>query len=126
MTAIINLSFDEAMAVYEEVMLATDSKPAVRISGTLEHILLSCENSFNGENDALFFKAAFLLKEIISKHPFMDGNKRGALAITDAFLSQNGQFLEFERQDVAFLEEIDFKKLRVGTIKKFLEKKVKV
>lgn len=124
MIEIIHLSFDEAIAVYEEIMALTDSIAVMREPATLEFILLDCAKLFNEEKDLLLFKAAYLLKEIISKHPFMDGNKRGALAISSGFLKLNGYSLRLNLPDVAFLEEIDSKKYRVSTVKKFLEKKV--
>lgn len=123
MTEIIHLSFDEAVLIYEEIMKSTNCKPIFRDTAMLEHIISSCEKLFNSEKDSVLFKAAYLMKEIISKHPFMDGNKRGALSIADGFLKLNGCNLILAIDDVKFLEEIDSKKLRVGTVKKFLEKR---
>jgi len=40
--------------------------------------------------DSLAARAAFILRGIAQDHPFADGNKRTALAVTLAFLEWNG------------------------------------
>lgn len=39
---------------------------------------------------AIIKKAAFLLYNVIIVHPFLNGNKRTAFGITEAFLESNG------------------------------------
>jgi len=41
---------------------------------------------------SLFEKAAYLLCFIIERHPFVDGNKRTAIAIAAYFLERNDTF----------------------------------
>ncbi len=109
---------------YNEVMLQTGSKPMFRDIASLEFSLERTKELYNAEKCALFMKAAFLLREIATKHPFMDGNKRGASSITDRFLRLNGKELKLEISDVDFLKKIGAKKIRVNGVKKWLEERV--
>jgi len=43
---------------------------------------------------SLFEKAAYLLCFIIERHPFVDGNKRTAIAMAAYFLERNGHVLD--------------------------------
>ena len=119
------LSVEEALLIYNEVMIETKSRPMFREIASLEFALEKVKGLFMKEGSPLLFKAAFLLKEIITKHPFLDGNKRGASAIADGFLRLNGKKLKLEREDVRFLEEIDSKSLKLQAVKEWLEKRAR-
>lgn len=43
-----------------------------------------------GYYDTLIHEAAVLLESLVQNHPFVDGNKRVAFAVTDVFLRING------------------------------------
>lgn len=43
-----------------------------------------------GYYDTLIHEAAALLESLVQNHPFVDGNKRVAFAVTDVFLRING------------------------------------
>lgn len=118
------LSIEEALLIYSEVMIKTKSRPMFREIGSLEFALEKVKGLFEKEENVLVSKAAFLLKEIITKHPFLDGNKRAAGAITDGFLRINGKRLTLEIEDIAFLEAIDSRKLKLKKVKEWLEKHV--
>ena len=124
MAKIKHLSVEEALMSYTEVMLQTGSKPMFRDIASLEFSLERTKEVYNKEKEVLLLKAAFLLREIASKHPFMDGNKRGASAITDRFLRLNGKKLKLEMEDVEFLKKIGAKKIKIQGVKKWLEKRV--
>ena len=40
-----------------------------------------------------------MLESLAMNHPFIDGNKRTALAVTDAFLRKNGRFIDCDNDD---------------------------
>ena len=120
MSRINYLTLEEAVLIYNKVMESTYSVPIVRDSATIEFVLEKVKELFNKENGPLFWKAAFLIKEIVTKHPFLDGNKRAASAITDGFLKLNGKNLKLAMEDVSFLEEIDSKRLKLKIVHEWL------
>ncbi len=59
----------------------------LRDAGALESAL---HRPQTGYYDTLIHEAAALLESLIQNHPFVDGNKRVAFAVTDVFLRVNG------------------------------------
>lgn len=60
---------------------------SLRDAGALEAAL---HRPQTGYYDTLIHEAAALLESLVQNHPFADGNKRVAFAITDVFLRING------------------------------------
>ncbi len=60
--------------------------------GLLESALEQPQASFGGRllHPGLHEQAAAYLFHLVNNHPFLDGNKRVALAVTDVFLRING------------------------------------
>ena len=54
-----------------------------------------------GYYDGLIEEAAALMESLSQNHPFIDGNKRVAFAVTDTFLRMNGQYIDCDR-DAAY------------------------
>jgi len=48
----------------------------------------------------LFSKAAALMDSLIRNHPYMDGNKRSAIAATGLFLAINGYTLNVKDEEM--------------------------
>jgi death on curing protein len=61
--------------------------PGIRDAGALEAAL---HRPQTGYYDTLIHQAAALFESLIQNHPFVDGNKRVAFAVTDVFLQING------------------------------------
>ena len=120
----ISLSVEEALEIYNKVMEETGSRPVVRDMASLEIIMEKTKSFMQEDEQSLIWKAAFIIREIISKHPFMDGNKRAALSIAASFLRVNGIHVKFYKKDIDLIEEIDFKKYKVKTVKEWLSRKV--
>lgn len=59
----------------------------LRDAGALESAL---HRPQTGYYDTLLHEAAALLESLVQNHPFVDGNKRVAFAVTDVFLRING------------------------------------
>jgi death-on-curing protein len=59
----------------------------LRDAGALESAL---HRPQTGYYDTLIHEAAALLESMVQNHPFVDGNKRVAFAVTDVFLRING------------------------------------
>lgn len=64
--------------------------PGIRDAGALESAL---HRPQTGYYDTLVHQAAALLEGLIQNHPFVDGNKRVAFAVTDVFLRINGYWI---------------------------------
>ncbi|MEG3894312.1 MULTISPECIES: type II toxin-antitoxin system death-on-curing family toxin [unclassified Microcoleus] len=69
--------------------------PGVRDEGLLESALAQPQATFGGEylHPTIAAQAAAYLYHIAMNHPFIDGNKRSAFAVTDTFLRLNGFYL---------------------------------
>lgn len=69
--------------------------PGVRDEGLLESALAQPQATFGGEylHPTIAEQAAAYLYHIAMNHPFIDGNKRSAFAVTDTFLRLNGFYL---------------------------------
>ncbi len=65
----------------------------VRDAGLLESAIF---RPLTGYYAGLFEAAAALMESLANNHPFIDGNKRVAFAVTDMMLRANGYFLDAE------------------------------
>ncbi|HEU4655442.1 MAG TPA: type II toxin-antitoxin system death-on-curing family toxin [Steroidobacteraceae bacterium] len=69
----------------------------LRDAGALESAL---HRPQTGYYDTLIHEAAALLESLIQNHPFVDGNKRVAFAVTDVFLRINGYHIVGDSQAI--------------------------
>ena len=74
----------------------------VRDEGLLESALAQPQATFGGEflHPTISEQAAAYLYHIAMNHPFIDGNKRTAFAVTDTFLRLNGCALNLTDDEV--------------------------
>ncbi|MGI0046877.1 MAG: type II toxin-antitoxin system death-on-curing family toxin [Nitrosotalea sp.] len=76
--------------------------------------------------DSLAAKAAFILFQIISSHPFIDGNKRTAYGASDVFLRLNGYHIRVEPEEaLEFIVRIAAVKSDEATVRKWLRQHLK-
>jgi death-on-curing protein len=79
----------------------------VRDANALESALDRPRQSAIYENASISRQAATLFWGVIKNHPFLDGNKRTALVITDLFLRANGfTFAATEDEQFALAIEV--------------------
>ena len=86
------LDADGVLAIHAEVLAAHGGSPGLRDQGLLESAVAAPQASFGGElliQEPVAVAAAYLFY-LCRNHPFVDGNKRTALAATLVFLQQNG------------------------------------
>lgn len=86
------LDAEGVLAIHEEVLVAHGGSPGVRDHGLLESAVAAPQASFGGEfliREPVEIAAAYLFY-LCCNHPFVDGNKRTALAAALVFLKQNG------------------------------------
>jgi death-on-curing protein len=79
-------------AVHAEVIAAHGGSPGIRDEALLESAVAAPQATMMGEpllSDPIELAAAYLCY-LCRNHPFVDGNKRTALATALVFLSENG------------------------------------
>ena len=90
------MSFDypdigEAIAIHDALIDEFGGTMGVRDEGALASAIMRPQL---GYYDGLSEEAAALLESLANNYPFVDGNKRTAVAVTDTFLRLNGHFID--------------------------------
>ena len=90
------LTLDEVLALHADQIERYGGAPGVRDLALLESALASPRATFGGKHlhATLPEMAGAYLFHLAQNHPFVDGNKRTALAAAIAFLGLNGLWLE--------------------------------
>ena len=89
----LHLTAEAVKAIHEEVLTAHGGSPGLRDSALLESAIAAPQAAEGGEallRDVVEIAAAYLYY-LCSNHPFVDGNKRTALAACLVFLEANGR-----------------------------------
>ena len=89
-------SVEAVKAIHAEVLAAHGGSAGVREEALLESAMAAPQATMMGETlftDPLEIAAAYLFY-LCKNHPFVDGNKRTALATCLVFLSENGLLLD--------------------------------
>jgi death-on-curing protein len=87
-----HLSVSAVLAIHEVAIKAHGGSPGLRDAALLESAVAAPQASFGGEplmKDGIEIAAAYLFY-VCRNHPFVDGNKRAALAASLVFLDSNG------------------------------------
>ncbi len=86
-----HLSTEAVLAIHEQVLSAHGGGAGLRDRALLESAVAAPKATFGGEaiiSDVVELAAAYLFY-LCKNHPFVDGNKRTALASCLVFLSEN-------------------------------------
>jgi death-on-curing protein len=96
------LTLDEVLRIHSDQIRRYGGRRGVRDLGLLSSALAMPEASFGGLalHSSLPEMAAAYLFHIARNHPFVDGNKRTALAAALAFLWLNGRRLEADDDEL--------------------------
>jgi death on curing protein len=86
-------SIDEVLAAHARLLELFGGAPGIRDRAALESALGRPQSGYYRD---VIEQAAALLESLSQNHPFIDGNKRTAIAVTAAFLRVNGFRLEFD------------------------------
>ena len=121
--------------VHEIVVLPYEGKTPVRDEGTLEYIVqmflkTALLDAANHKEHTSVDDATYLLYEIATKHPFMDGNKRTATIMALAFIYKESndsimpKFRNYQenKRYQNFIKRVAQKKHTKQYVKKFLTK----
>jgi death-on-curing protein len=85
------LSINEVIEIHDHEIAVAGGSPGIRDLKALESALGAAQASFSGQYLMdIFQMAATYVHSIAMNHPFMDGNKRTALASGLVFLYING------------------------------------
>ncbi|MFY9315287.1 MAG: type II toxin-antitoxin system death-on-curing family toxin [Burkholderiales bacterium] len=86
-----HLEVEAVVAIHAEVLAAHGGSPGLRDKGLLESAVAAPQASFGGQPlivDPIEIAAAYLFY-LCRNHPFVDGNKRTALAASLVVLGEN-------------------------------------
>ena len=89
----LHLTAEAVKAIHDEVLAAHGGSPGLRDVALLESAVAAPQATYGGEallKDVVEIAAAYLFY-LCSNHPFVDGNKRTALAACLVFLEANGR-----------------------------------
>ena len=99
------LTLDEVTELHEKLITATGGSSGIRDSGLLESAVMGCYQSFGGEDlyPTVVEKAGRMAFAVCKNHPFVDGNKRVAVASMLVILRMNDIFLLYTQQELVTL-----------------------
>ncbi|GFP22117.1 death on curing protein [Candidatus Hakubella thermalkaliphila] len=85
----------------EDLIRRYGGSPGLRDEGLLDSALAQPQARFGNKelHSSLFAKAAAYCYHLCLNHPFVDGNKRLALVVTDTFLQMNGYELTASEEE---------------------------
>ncbi len=85
------LSVEQVLALHEVLIESFGGGSGLRDQGALEAAVARAAATFSGEDlyPDLAAKAAALLHSLTMNHPFVDGNKRVAVAAAELFIEVN-------------------------------------
>jgi death-on-curing protein len=86
-------SLDDVVAAHACLLGLFGGTQGIRDRAALEAALARPQSGYYGD---VIEQAAALLESLSQNHPFIDGNKRTAIAVTAAFLHINGFRLGFD------------------------------
>ena len=117
-------TIEEVIAIHDDLIAHFGGSPGLRDMGALESALLRPQM---GYYEGLIEEAAALMESLANNHPFVDGNKRGALAVTDTFLRLNGSFIDCDSREAYghFMELFEINSFRYAELRVWLEEKVR-
>ncbi|SRR5712692_2280377 len=95
MKKIRHLSAEEAEWFHDRILELTGGERGDLAKANLEFVLERVKDVGNelDRDKAIVKKAAFLLHSLVIHHPFINGNKRTAFEVVEAFLELNGYVL---------------------------------
>ncbi len=105
MSSAVFLSVEDVLGIHGRVIDEFGGDPGLRDRGMLEAAVAMPRSTFGGQelHDGLAEKAAAYHFHLCANHPFLDGNKRVAVAAAEVFLLINGHELMASDEDVTDL-----------------------
>ncbi len=91
------LTLADTLALHAILIRRYGGTDGVREMGALESALFRPQTGYYAD---LIAEATALLESLTMNHPFLDGNKRVAFAVTDTFLRINGYRIELSSAQI--------------------------
>lgn len=117
------LTVADALALHAILIRKYGGADGVRDMGALESALFRPQTGYYKD---LIEEAAALLESLAINHPFIDGNKRVAFAVTDTFLRINGSHFTIGSGAIykKFMELFDTGKFKFDVLEKWMRKAI--
>jgi death on curing protein len=93
----------DVLAVHATLIAETGGSGGLRDETSLESALAAAQNRYQYEAADVVSCAATYAFHLTQSHAFLDGNKRVAAAITEAFLETNGLALTMTNEEIVVL-----------------------
>ena len=118
------LTIGEVLEIHADQIAKFGGSMGLRDIGALESAIM---RPMMGYYAGLVEEAAALLESLAMNHPFVDGNKRAALASTDAFLRLNDSHIDCDSQEAYdhFMRLFETNSFRFAELREWLEEHVK-
>ena len=119
------LSLDEILAIHYDQINRYGGSHGVRDFNLLISAASRLQVTFGGFDlyPDVFSKRAALIHSLVLNHPFIDGNKRTAVASTARFLYINGYILKMSKKELVELTlKIESKKMNMENIFSWFKK----
>jgi death-on-curing protein len=102
---VIVLNVSEVAALHEKLIDATGGSRGLRDAGLLESAVMNCYQSFGDDElyPSVTEKAAHMAFGLCKNHPFVDGNKRTAVAAMLVMLRVNDIELSYSQPELVAL-----------------------
>jgi len=123
------LTVQDVLTIHEVVVESDpDTPPGVSSPGDIEYVVEHVNEGHFGQGpETMHETAAQLLRLLVANHPFVDGNKRTALASTVTFYALNGYALDYDRELKEFLKRLaqDERAVELSTLREYLDSHTK-
>ena len=93
----------DVLTVHARLIAETGGTSGLRDEALLESALAAAENRYHYEAADVVSCAATYAYHLAQTHAFLDGNKRVAAAVTEAFLETNGFKLTMTNEEIVTL-----------------------
>lgn len=118
------LTVQDVLTIHEVVVESDPDTPAgVSSPGDIEYVIEHVSEGHFGQGPATLHEtAAQLLRLLVANHPFVDGNKRTALASAVTLYALNGYALDYDRELKEFLKRLaqDERAVELSTLREYL------
>ena len=117
------VSLDEALAIHERLIQVFGGSAGVRDMGLLESALYRPQT---GYYDDIIQMSAALFESLLMNHPFVDGNKRVALFLTDTFLRLNGYRIVVDAKSahIYIINLLESNSVQMNTLTKWIKEHI--
>jgi len=96
------LTTEQVLFIHSRLIDKTGGSHGIRDLGLLQSAVSRPRATFGGRElyPDIFQKVAALIESLTKNHPFIDGNKRTAIASAGIFLEKNGYLLETTQEEL--------------------------